>query len=145
MLMQWCSSSIKNTIVSNDGLIRYVKSIRRMIAGTDNLSSQQCSNLSANECALGQEDIIRLGQELTPPWQLNEEEKSISHTYSFKNYYQTMAFVNVIAQIAHQQDHHPDLLVSYNRCTATYSTHSVDGLSIKDFICAAKINLAQDL
>jgi 4a-hydroxytetrahydrobiopterin dehydratase len=56
-----------------------------------------------------------------------------------------MAFVNVIAQIAHQQDHHPDLAVSYNRCTVTYTTHSVGGLSIKDFICAAKINVAQNL
>lgn len=111
----------------------------------DNLSAQQCSDLAAEDRVLEQEDIIRLGQELTPPWQLNADEKSISHTYSFKNYYQTMAFVNVIAQIAHQQDHHPDLAVSYNRCTVTYTTHSVGGLSIKDFICAAKINVAQNL
>jgi 4a-hydroxytetrahydrobiopterin dehydratase len=56
-----------------------------------------------------------------------------------------MAFVNVIAQVAHQQDHHPELTVSYNRCTVSYTTHSVGGLSKKDFICAAKINAAQNL
>lgn len=111
----------------------------------DNLSSQQCSNLSADDHPLDPEGISRLIHELDPPWQLNTEEQSISHTYSFDNYYQTMAFVNVIALIAHQQDHHPDLLVSYNRCTVTYSTHSVGGLSINDFICAAKINAAQNL
>lgn len=56
-----------------------------------------------------------------------------------------MAFVNVIAQIAHQQNHHPELQIHYNGCTVTYSTHSLAGLSINDFICAAKINAAQNL
>ena len=84
-------------------------------------------------------------RQLDPQWQHNRLEKSISFTFSFENYYQTIAFVNVIAQIAHQQDHHPELGVSYNRCTVSYSTHSVGGLTINDFICAAKINAAQNL
>ncbi len=109
------------------------------------LASQQCSNLSANDNALNQEHASAYLSQLDPQWQLNEEQQSISYTYRFKNFYQTMAFVNVIAQIAHQQDHHPELLVSYNRCTVTYNTHSVGGLSINDFICAAKINSAQNL
>jgi 4a-hydroxytetrahydrobiopterin dehydratase len=109
------------------------------------LSSQQCSNLSGNDDALNQNEASAFLQQLNPQWLLNKEEQTISHTYAFENYYQTMAFVNVIAQIAHQQDHHPDLLVSYNCCTVTYSTHSVSGLTIKDFICAAKINAAQIL
>lgn len=109
------------------------------------LSLQQCTNLSGDDAALDHDKATSLLQQLDPNWQLNKEEQTISYTYAFKNYYQTMAFVNVIAQIAHQQDHHPDLLVSYNRCTVTYSTHSVGGLSINDFICAAKINAAQIL
>jgi 4a-hydroxytetrahydrobiopterin dehydratase len=111
----------------------------------DDLSSQQCSDLSTKDSALSREDIIRLGRQLAPPWQLDAEEKSIRHRYTFENYYQTMAFVNVIAQIAHQQDHHPDLTIAYNRCTVSYTSHSVGGLSINDFICAAKINAAQNL
>lgn len=94
---------------------------------------------------LDQEAVSDYLAQLTPPWQLNNETQTISHTYSFKDYYHTMAFVNVIAQIAHQQDHHPEILIAYNRCTVTYSTHSVNGLTIKDFICAAKINAAQNL
>lgn len=109
------------------------------------LSSQQCSSLSSDIVALDNDKASLYLQQLDPPWQLNKQDQTISHTYAFKNYYQTVAFVNVIAQIAHQQDHHPELLVSYNRCTVTYSTHSVGGLSIKDFICAAKINTAQQL
>lgn len=109
------------------------------------LASQQCSRLPAPDQALEQEKITAYLKQLDPRWNLNREDQTISYTYSFKNYYQTMAFVNVVAQVAHQQDHHPDMHVGYNRCTVTYSTHSVGGLSIKDFICAAKINTAQVL
>ena len=109
------------------------------------LASRQCNDLSAENQALNHDEALALLLQLDPQWQLNKEQQNISYSYTFKNYYQTMAFVNVIAQIAHQQNHHPDLLVSYNRCLVTYSTHSVGGLSINDFICAAKINAAQKL
>jgi len=109
------------------------------------LSTQQCSNLSSDDSPLNDDEFSSYLQQLDPQWQLDDEDKTISNIFTFKNYYQTIAFVNVIAQIAHQQDHHPDLLVSYNRCTVTYSTHSVGGLSINDFICAAKINAAVNL
>jgi 4a-hydroxytetrahydrobiopterin dehydratase len=58
--------------------------------------------------------------------------------YPFKNYYQTMAFVNALAWISHREDHHPDLTVGYNQCRVEYSTHAIGGLSENDFICAAK-------
>lgn len=116
------------------------------MSGTGNkLSSQQCSDLPATESPLSITEVSQLVQTLDPPWQLNTEQHTISHTYRFKDYYQTMAFVNVIAQIAHQQNHHPDLKISYNRCTVNYRTHSVNGISMNDFICAAKINTAQVL
>ena len=109
------------------------------------LSIQQCSDVKDEDGALDKGAVSSLLAELDPTWQLDSNTQTISHTFTFKNYYQTMAFVNVVAQIAHQQDHHPDQLVSYNRCIVTYSTHSVGGLSMKDFICAAKINAAQQL
>jgi 4a-hydroxytetrahydrobiopterin dehydratase len=63
----------------------------------------------------------------------------ISKTFSFKDYYETLAFVNATAWISHRENHHPDLEVGYNKVTVRYSTHSVGGLSEFDFICAAKI------
>ncbi len=63
----------------------------------------------------------------------------IAKTYPFKNYYQTMAFVNAIAWVSHAEDHHPDLEVGYNKCRVRYSTHSIGGISENDFICAAKV------
>jgi 4a-hydroxytetrahydrobiopterin dehydratase len=65
----------------------------------------------------------------------------IEKTFSFRNYHETIAFVNALAWIAHTEDHHPDLAVTYDRCVVRYSTHSVDGLSRNDFICAAKADM----
>ena len=73
-----------------------------------------------------------------PGW-ASEGGQSIAKTYSFKNYYETIAFVNGVAWVSHREDHHPDLEVGYNRCRVRYSTHSVGGLSENDFICAAKV------
>jgi 4a-hydroxytetrahydrobiopterin dehydratase len=68
----------------------------------------------------------------------------LSRTFVFNNYYETLAFVNAIAYVAHAEDHHPELLVTYNRCVVRFDTHSVNGgkggISENDFICAAKLN-----
>nr|ALV86807.1 putative pterin-4-alpha-carbinolamine dehydratase [uncultured bacterium P11N2] len=74
-------------------------------------------------------------------WQRAEHDSQrITKAYRFKNYYETMAFVNAVAWIAHRQDHHPDLTVGYRECTVSYTTHSAGGLSEKDFACAAKLD-----
>ena len=67
------------------------------------------------------------------------EDGKLVKLYPFKNYYETMAFVNAAAWVSHREDHHPDLEVGYNTCRVRYSTHSVGGLSENDFICAAKL------
>ena len=64
---------------------------------------------------------------------------AIEKTFAFKNYYQTMAFVNAVAFIAHVQDHHPDLSVHYGRCVVRFNTHDVGGISVTDFDCATQI------
>lgn len=74
-------------------------------------------------------------------WQLagSDASPAISKTYRFANFYETMAFVNALALIAHQQDHHPDLEVSYNRCKVSLNTHDVGGISETDIDCAHRI------
>jgi len=64
----------------------------------------------------------------------------IYKTYKFKNYYQNIAFVNMIAWLSHQENHHPVLKVTYNTCQVRYSTDAIDGMSENDFICAAKVD-----
>jgi len=65
---------------------------------------------------------------------------AIEKTYTFADFHRTMGFVNALAFIANAEDHHPDLAVSYGRCTVRFNTHSVGGISINDFICAAKVD-----
>lgn len=65
---------------------------------------------------------------------------AIVKRYDFANYHETLAFVNALAWIAHREDHHPELTVTYNRCVVRFDTHSVGGISINDFICAAKVD-----
>jgi 4a-hydroxytetrahydrobiopterin dehydratase len=89
---------------------------------------------------LGSDDIETLRKQIHAGWSVSEDGLEIERKFAFKNYYQTLAFVNALGWIAHQQDHHPDLEVGYNRCVVHYSTHSVGGLSENDFICAARID-----
>ena len=73
------------------------------------------------------------------------EDGKLVKVYPFTNYYETMAFVNALAWISHRVDHHPDLMVGYNKCRVEYSTHSIGGLSQNDFTCAAKADTLLDL
>jgi 4a-hydroxytetrahydrobiopterin dehydratase len=73
-------------------------------------------------------------------WTIGSDGTQLFREFRFKNYYRTLAFVNAVAWIAHREDHHPDLEVGYGRCVVRYSTHSIGGLSLNDFICAAKVD-----
>jgi 4a-hydroxytetrahydrobiopterin dehydratase len=73
-----------------------------------------------------------------PGWSLDGG--AIERVFTFSDFHATMAFVNALAWVAHREDHHPDLQLSYSRCTVRFSTHSVGGISVNDFICAAKLN-----
>jgi 4a-hydroxytetrahydrobiopterin dehydratase len=105
----------------------------------NNLAAKRCKPCEGGVNPLTREDAQSLLSQLDN-WSLNETVREISRVYRFKNYYETIAFVNSVAWVAHQEDHHPDLEVSYNRCLIRYSTHAIGGLSDNDFICAAKVD-----
>lgn len=101
-----------------------------------NLSEKTCAPCEGGTPPLRQEEIDKLLQSLDGWVQAGGE---IGKTFLFRNYYETMAFVNAIAWISHRENHHPDLEVGYRQCRVRYSTHAIGGLSENDFICAAKI------
>lgn len=103
------------------------------------LKDRHCTTVKREGASL---DEARAKELLTQVfgWEMDSEAAGIHREFRFKNYFQTMAFVNAIAWIAHQEDHHPDLEVGYNRCLVRFSTHSVGGLTENDFICAAKLD-----
>lgn len=69
-----------------------------------------------------------------------QDKNRITKLYQFGDYHAVMAFVNAIAWISHQHDHHPELQVGYNTCRIQYTTHDAGGLTRKDFDCAAAID-----
>ncbi|WP_455218249.1 4a-hydroxytetrahydrobiopterin dehydratase [Kaarinaea lacus] len=103
------------------------------------LTQKNCKPCEGGVKPLDRDEATGLLNEV-PGWELNSDASEIHRTYSFKDFHRTMAFVNAVAWIAHQEDHHPDLAVSYSRCEIHYSTHAIGGLSENDFICAAKID-----
>jgi 4a-hydroxytetrahydrobiopterin dehydratase len=66
---------------------------------------------------------------------------SLEKIFRFRNFHETMAFANAVAYLAHQQDHHPAMELTFSRCKLSWNTHSAGGLSRNDFICAARVDL----
>ncbi len=79
-------------------------------------------------------------------WKLHGDgaDVAIEKTFAFKNFLRTMAFVNAIAFIAEQQDHHPELLVHFSSCSVRFNTHDVQGITATDFACAALVDALQN-
>jgi 4a-hydroxytetrahydrobiopterin dehydratase len=99
------------------------------------LLQRHCSPV--NGAALTAEQLAPLLPDV-PGWAVVDG--ALQRQFSFPDYGHTMAFVNAVAWLAQREDHHPDLLVSWGRCTVRWNTHSVAGLSINDFICAAHVD-----
>jgi 4a-hydroxytetrahydrobiopterin dehydratase len=107
-----------------------------LIALETNLGFKTCRPHKKGERSLKIEFIKGYLSQLSG-WKLSGKE--IVKLFEFKNIYETIGFVNAVAYIANQEDHHQDLEVGYKTCKVRYSSHDVGGLSENDFICATKI------
>jgi len=102
------------------------------------LAQQHCKPLKGKEhqlTAAGARELIAA----LPGWELDEGH--IQKAYKFADFVHALAFVNALGFIAEQQNHHPDLELGWGRCLVKFSTHDVGGLSMNDFICAAKVEV----
>ena len=104
------------------------------------LSTKHCESCEGIGSALTTEQVTHLMPQLAAGWEPSADHKEIKKSFSFKNFYETMAFVNALAWIANTENHHPDLEVGYNYCHVRFMTHALKGLSHNDFICASKID-----
>ena len=75
-------------------------------------------------------------------WKLfgNGPDVAIEKTFHFGNHLETMAFANAVAFVAQSHNHHPEMLIGYQHCSVRWSTHAVQGISIADFQCAARVD-----
>lgn len=106
---------------------------------TTPLTQQHCAPVQDVAPLSEAQVLVRLAQSpelLAWQWAGN----ALERRFEFKNYHETLAFVNALAWVCHREDHHPTLTVTYNRCVVRFDTHTVGGVSVNDFICAAKAN-----
>ena len=78
------------------------------------LLTKKCQACEGGVAPLSQDAIADLLKQ-TPKWQVQNNE--LRRTFSFKNYHEAMAFVNATAWISHQENHHPDIELGYNKVT----------------------------
>lgn len=105
------------------------------------LKQKKCKPCEGGTEAMSESEAREMLQSVDG-WELADT--TIKKKFKFDNFYETVAFVNAVAWIANQEDHHPDLQVSYGSCTVIYSTHAIGGLSENDFISAAKVDALLD-
>lgn len=101
------------------------------------LSQKKCIPCEAGTPPLEETKINELLQQI-PTWALKEGH--LYKKFKFKNFTEAMKFVNSVADIAEQEQHHPDFCVHYNRVEIELWTHAIKGLSENDFILASKID-----
>lgn len=101
------------------------------------LTSRRCLPHEGEIALLTPAQCLVLLQQL-PGWRA--EETFIERSFSFKDHYQAIAFVNAVAWISHAENHHPEISIGYADVRIRYWTHAVAGLSEHDFICAAKVD-----
>lgn len=104
----------------------------------NDLSSQHCQARKGKEHALAPPQVQELLAQL-PGWRLVDDGKAIVKDFGFEDFHRTLGFINAVGFMANREDHHPDLEAGYGHCQVLWSTHDVGGLSLNDFICAARV------
>jgi 4a-hydroxytetrahydrobiopterin dehydratase len=107
---------------------------------SEDLVKRRCKPCEGGVEPLRADQSSALLKALHSDWSISDDGLEISRTFEFPAYSRTLGFANAVAWIAIAEGHHPVLTVSYAACAVVYTTHSINGLSDNDFICAAKID-----
>lgn len=103
-----------------------------------NLSDKKCVACEGGTAPFGEAEIASYLSQLKPGWQVINGKK-VKKEFKFKNFVESIEFVNKIAAIAEAEGHHPDIYIIYNVVGIELWTHAINGLSENDFIMAAKV------
>jgi len=103
------------------------------------LKNQKCQACSGNTPKFDEKQISDNLSKLNS-WSVNDEQKMIYKKFNFKTFKQALNFTNKVGQIADLEGHHPDISLGWGYSLIMLHTHAIQGLSINDFIIAAKID-----
>lgn len=111
-----------------------------MPSSPERLRETHCAPLSGRDAMSAADIDAQLA--VLPRW--SRVDGALQARFAFADWWETIAFVNALAWMVHRQDHHPDLQVSYDRCTVRWNTHSAGGVTVNDFVCAARTDAIYD-
>jgi 4a-hydroxytetrahydrobiopterin dehydratase len=102
------------------------------------LSNRHCEPCEGGIAPMDREQAEAYLAELEG-WELSSDGKIINKRFEFRGFFRTMSFINAMAWVVNQENHHPDFSAGYNFCEVGFTTHAIDGLSENDFICATRV------
>lgn len=105
-----------------------------------NLNNQKCQACSGNTPVLNENQISEYLAKLNN-WSVNDEQKMIYKKFKFKTFKQALNFTTKVGKLADIEGHHPDISLGWGYTLIMLHTHAIKGLSINDFIMAAKIDI----
>jgi len=104
------------------------------------LTKKHCEPCEGGTKPFTKEEAQHYLSVLESEWELVEDEEfKIRKKYKFESFKEAIDFINKVADLAEEEDHHPNIFNSYTSVTITFFTHSIGGLSINDFIMASKV------
>ena len=105
------------------------------------LAKRECEPCKGGVPPLSEPEMAGLAKQLDPAWRIADNHH-LERSFKFDGYEAAVFFTNCVAGIAQEENHHPDILLSYGEVTVTIWTHKIDGLTLSDFIFAAKVDEA---
>ena len=103
------------------------------------LSQKKCEPCSGKTPKLNFEETSKYLSELNS-WSINDKQEMIFKKFKFNTFNQALDFANKVGEIAENESHHPDLSLGWGYCLVMIHTHAIKGLSVNDFVLAAKID-----
>ena len=111
---------------------------------TSDLAQKRCVPCEGDTPAMDSDTVKAHLEQVSERWEVVKDGQAIRAEFRFKGYAKTTGFINAVAWIAMNENHHPDIRFGYNTATVLWATHAADGLTENDFICAAKVDALVD-
>ena len=104
------------------------------------LASSTCEACRIDAPTVSNDEVFELIKEIEG-WELVDKGvKKLKKEFTFSNYRDSVDFSNKVADMADQEDHHPQIILEWGKVTVVWWSHKIKGLHKNDFICAAKTN-----
>jgi 4a-hydroxytetrahydrobiopterin dehydratase len=108
----------------------------------EGLQTKSCKPCQGEEDPLKGDELAPYRNQINGEWEVVKEHH-LKRVFSFDDFAQALAFTNRVGEIAEQEQHHPDIALTYGKVTIQLFTHKIGGLSERDFIVASKIDRLQ--